>query len=208
MGEKLKKTYGWIDKQGKVVLKDEFSGAGEFVDGRAPAASGGRNWAYIDTDGNPVLPRKWTFQGARPFSEGLAAAAPKNPNRWMYLSIEGALVIQRVSLRVPRQALGQTVNEAEIGSAGDFHDGLAPILPAMMFDAKELIYIHADGTEAFAPGSDLGLEVCNRLPEFRDGLVQLLVADEGAECGGEGDTTHYVYLDTSGSIVLQEAGSE
>ena len=212
MGEGLKKSYGWIDSEGEVILNNEFSGAGEFVTERAPAASRGENWSYIDTDGNPMLPTKWTFNGARPFSEGLAAAEVK-PYRWMYISREGAIAIEHVSLRVPRDVIGKQLSEADIQAAGDFHDGLAPILPAKMFDAEELIYINPDGTEAFAPRSDQGLEVCNasRLPEFRDGLVQLLVAHEGAECAGaragqallEGASAHYVYLDTSGDIVLR-----
>ncbi len=217
MGEGLKKSYGWIDSEGKVILNNEFSGAGEFVSGRAPAASGGKySWAYIDTDGNSVLPSKWKFNGARPFSEGLAAAEVK-AYRWMYFKKEGTIAIDHVSLRGPREVIGEMLSEADIQAAGDFHDGLAPILPANMFDAQELIYIHPDGTEAFAPGSDQGLEVCSasRMPEFRNGLVQLLVADEGAECTGasagrallEGANAHYVYLDTSGNIVLQETAS-
>ena len=134
-----------------------------------------------------------------------------------WFSKEGAIAIDHVSLRVPREVIGEMLSEADIQAAGDFHDGLAAILPAKMFDAQELIYIHPDGTEAFAPGSDQALEVCNasRLPEFRNGLVQLLVADEGAECAGaragqallEGADAHYVYLDTSGNIVLQETAS-
>ena len=216
MGEGLKKSYGWIDSEGKVILNNKFSGAGEFVSGRAPAASGGEYWAYIDTEGNPVLPTKWKFNGARPFSEGLAAAEVK-AYRWMYFSREGAIAIDHVSLRVPREVIGARLSEADIQVAGDFHDGLAPILPAKMFDAQELIYIRPDGSEAFAPASDQGLEVCNasRLPEFRNGLVQLLVVDEGVKCTGaragqallEGTDAHYVYLDTSGNIVLQETAS-
>ena len=216
MGENLKESYGWIDKQGKLVLKDNFSGAGEFVDGRAPAASGGDWWAYIDAEGNPVIPRKWSFKGARPFSEGFAAAEAKQ-FRWMYFSTEGALAIERVTLIPPRQVIGKTVTELDIGAAGDFHDGLAPVIPSMMFDAEELIYIRPDGTEAFAPGSKHGLKVCQpwRLPEFRNGLLQLLVANKGAECAdampGQALTrgnAHYVYLDSSGDIVLQETNSK
>jgi len=216
MGANLKESYGWIDKQGKVVLKDDFSGAGEFVDGRAPAASGGDWWAFIDTEGNPVLPRKWAFKGARPFSEGLAAAEAKQ-FRWMYFDTKGAIAIDRVKLVPPRQVIGKTVSELNIGAAGDFHDGLAPVIPSMMFDAEELVYIRPDGTEAFAPGSRHGLNVCQpgSLPEYRDGLLQILVANEGAECGdaapGRANTrgnVHYLYLDTTGDIVLRELSSE
>ena len=214
MGDNLQESFGWIDAQGKVVLNDEFSGAGQFIDGRAPAASGGKySWAYIDTDGNPVLPDRWKFNGARAFSEGLAAAEVK-PYRWMYFNSEGSIQVENVTLTPPREVLGKTMNVAVFQAAGDFHNGLAPVFPAMMFDAEELIYVRPDGTEAFAPASKLGLTVCqaSSLPEFRDGLVQLLVADEGAECGDarpgqatvEGENVHYIYVDTAGTIVLQE----
>ena len=217
MGEGLKESYGWIDSQGNVILKDEFSGAGEFVEGKAPAASGGDYWAFIDSGGNPVLPNKWKFGGARPFSEGLAAVEVKS-YQWMYFSAEGVIAVEKVTLNPVRQVLGKSMQEAKIKSAGDFHDGLAPILPAMMFDAEELIYIRPDGSEAFAPASLLQVEVCQpyRLPEFHDGLLQLLVAGEGAECADatparilpKGSTAHYIYLDTSGNIVLQQADTE
>jgi hypothetical protein len=202
MGDRLAESFGWIDANGNVVLTDDFSGAGEFVDGKAPASSGGRpSWAYIDTEGNPVIPAKWTLYGARPFSEGYAAAKAKS-HQWMYFDAKGAVAFDKVSLRVTRDVLGKPKNEADIEVAGDFHDGLAPIRPMMMFDAAELIYVRPDGTEAFAPGTDLGLTVCQSLPEFHHGLVQLPVAEEGAECGG--DSGRYVYVDTAGNIVLQE----
>lgn len=214
MGDKLQESFGWIDSQGNLVINHEFSGAGEFVDGKAPAASGGDYWAYIDTQGNPVMPTKWKFRGLRPFSEGLAAVEFKT-SRWMYISTEGALAFDRVSLKVPREVHGEMFSEAEIHVAGSFHNGLAPVLPARMFDAEELIYIRPDGTEAFGAEYELGMVVCRlgwQLPEFRDGLVQLLVADKGEKCRGTDQArelltagkARYVYLDTSGKIVLQQ----
>jgi hypothetical protein len=217
MAPGLKESYGWIDSQGKVVLQDEFSGAGDFAEGMAPAASGGDNWALIDADGNPVMPRKWTLRRAKALSEGLAAVKIKS-RRWMYFSAEGAIAIEKVVLDPPREVTGQTRTEAELRAAGDFHDGLAPIIPKEMYSASELIYIHPDGTEAFAPGSKLGVVVCQQslLPEFRDGLVQLLVADSLEDCSNvmpnralaEGDRARFIYLDTSGNIVLQESKSK
>ncbi len=214
MGESLQDSYGWIDQGGEMILGNDFSGAGEFVDGRAPAAKNGRYaWAYIDLEGNPAIPDRWKFNGARAFSEGLAAAEVK-AYRWMYFSTEGAIAIDHVSLKLPREVIGNMISEADIEAAGDFHDGLAAILPAKMFYAQELIYIRPDGSEAFAPGSELGFEVCGfqSLPEFRDGLVQLLVADKGEKCTGveeenelfRAGKARYVYLDSSGNIVLQQ----
>ena len=215
MGENLQDSFGWIDAQGKLALNHKFTGAGNFVDENAPAASGGNYWAYIDLQGNPVLPTKWKFAGARPFSEGLAAARI-DTFRWFYFNIEGAIVIDRVKLKVIREWGGNMLNEVEIGAAGEFHDGLAPVQPAKISYDEPLIYIRPDGTEAFAPSSELGVVVCRiwSLPEFRDGLVQLLIADKGEKCNGveeeneliQAGKARYVYLDTSGNIVLQQKG--
>ncbi len=216
MGDNLQDSYGWIDQAGEMILDSDFSGAGEFVDGHAPAAKNGKySWAYIDLEGNPVLPDRWKFNAARPFSEGLAAAEVK-AYRWMYFSAAGAIAIDHVSLKTPREVIGNMMSEADIEAAGDFHDGLAAILPAKMFYAQELVYIRPDGSEAFAPGSELGVTVCGfqSLPEFRDGLVKLLIADKGEKCNGieeenellKAGKARYVYLDTSGNIVLQQKG--
>jgi hypothetical protein len=159
IGESLEESFGWIDAGGQLVLDDKFSGAGDFVDGHAPAASGGDWWAFIDTKGNPVMPTKWAFKNAKSFSEGFAAVEVKS-FRWMYFNTSGAIAIEKVTLDPARQVIGKTVTELGIGAAGDFHDGLAPVIPSMMFDAEELIYIRNDGTEAFAPGTRHGLEVC------------------------------------------------
>jgi hypothetical protein len=214
IGEGLKESYGWIDSRGKVVLKDEFSGAGEFVDGTAPASSGGDFWGFIDLDGNPVLPTKWKFASARPFSEGMAAVRI-DVFTWMYISRDG-IVIDKVTFKFPeKDRPGAAGEHGIISKAGSFHDGLAPVERKWGYlDDERLMFIRPDGSEAFAPGSHLGLKVCQpyRLPEFLDGLVQLLVADEGEECDDarlgqslpDGVGVHYIYLDTSGNIVLQE----
>ena len=210
----LTNSYGWIDSQGKVVLQDNFSGAGDFVNGKAPAAKGGRGegfYAYIDLEGNPVIPSKWKFYSAKPFSEGLAAA---RSNKHYYFDMKGAIVIDRVKLKVSREFNGKMLTEVEISEAGNFHDSLAPIRPDWISYDEPLIYIRPDGTEAFAPTSELGVVVCwnSRLAEFRDGLVQLLVADKGEACNGldeandliKAGKARYVYLDSSGNIVLQQ----
>lgn len=208
----LTNSYGWIDSQGKVVLQDNFSGAGDFVNGKAPAAIDGYGtWAYIDFEGNPVIPSKWKFYSAQPFSEGLAFA---RSDKYYYFDMKGAIAIDRVKLKVSREFNGKMLTEVEISEAGNFHDSLAPIRPDWISYDEPLIYIRPDGTEAFAPTSELGVVVCwnSRLAEFRDGLVQLLVADKGEACNGlyeandliKAGKAHYVYLDTSGNIVLQQ----
>jgi len=213
IGERLENSYGWIDAQGKMVLNNEFTGAGEFVNGKAPAASGGDYWAYIDLQGNPMLPSKWKYPKVRSFSEELAAVRI-DTFRWLYFNMDGAIAIDRVKLKVSRELRGETISEVEIGEAGDFHDGLAPIQPRQLAYYEPVIYIRPDGTEAFSPSLELGVVVCRawNLPEFHDGLLQLLAADEGEKCNGVAEENElikagkarYVYLDVSGNIVLQQ----
>lgn len=50
--------YGWIDTAGKVVIPRKYSGAGNFVDGLAPAAQRGNYWALMDETGEPRVPDK------------------------------------------------------------------------------------------------------------------------------------------------------
>ncbi len=54
----------------------------------------------------------------------------------------------------------------------------------------------------------------NSLPEFQHGLVRLLVANDGHQCNDVNNTmgnpanydkAHYVYLDTSGKMVLEQS---
>lgn len=70
-----KVLYGFINHQGKVVIKDQFDDAGAFHEQRAPVRSG-NEWTFIDTTGNqlPTTGKPAVFSRAREFSEGLAAA--------------------------------------------------------------------------------------------------------------------------------------
>lgn len=209
--------YGWIDASGDVVIPRQYSGAGNFVDGFAPAAIRSDLWALMDADGNPVIPSKWKYYGARSFSEGLAAIKI-NVFRWMYFS-EQALVIDKIAFKTPGQIeLGPPGEAGLIGEAGSFHDGLAPVRPKWASD-DEFLFIRPDGSEAFSPARDLRLKVCsvNPLPEFQRGLVRLLVANDGETCGETGadferrahyEKAHFVYLDTSGKIVVEQTWRE
>lgn len=63
--------YGFIDTEGKTVIKPQFDGAGIFSDGFAVVRVKD-DFGYIDTSGNIVI--KPQFKKALPFSDGLAYA--------------------------------------------------------------------------------------------------------------------------------------
>jgi hypothetical protein len=200
--------YGWIDTTGKVVIPRQYSGAGNFVDGLAPAAQGGDYWALMDDTGTPRVPDRWRFANMGPLSEGLVALNI-DVFTWYYMSGD-SIAITKIALKYPdRQREGVVGEHNIISKAGPFHDGLAAVEPKWGYLGDEqLMFIRPDGSEAFAPGRDLKLGVCpldslNPLPEFQNGLVLLKVtADTDCSVG------HHVYLDTTGKIVLEEPWRE
>lgn len=199
--------HGWIDANGGIVLEADFMGAGDFVDGLAPAATERESWGFIDPDGELVLPGKWTLRHARAFSDG-RALVDTGTYDWAYFDREG-LAFDRV--RLPNEG-----REAGFDESGDFRDGLAPVMTRENQRGR-LVYVDREGTVAFVPDNIDGLKVCNAasLPEFRNGLVQLLVADDGENCGATHtsglaayDQAHYVYLDQEGKPVLRQLSGE
>ncbi len=113
------------------------------------------------------------------------------------------IAFDKITYRAPSPTrLGPAAEAGIISRAGSFHDGLAPVSPKWPLADEAVIFVRPDGREAFVPARDLHLRVCSidPMPEFRDGLVRLLVANEG-EC----DNTHQIYLDTAGTIVLEES---
>lgn len=76
--------FGFLDKNGKTIIKPTYDGASSFSEGLACVASGAdekdgrpRKWTYIDNTGNTTIDGKYSF--GLPFSEGLAPVAK---GRW------------------------------------------------------------------------------------------------------------------------------
>jgi WG containing repeat len=61
--------FGYIDKQGKLVIKPAFDDARKFRDGLAPVNVGDK-WGYIDKSGKTVIQPQ--FEDAQSFESGLA----------------------------------------------------------------------------------------------------------------------------------------
>src|SRR2546422_9043624 len=62
--------YGFIDQEGRVVIKPQFDYASGFYEG-ASSVRIGEKWGYIDRHGTLMIEAK--FDRALSFSEGLAA---------------------------------------------------------------------------------------------------------------------------------------
>ena len=193
-------AWGIIDRDGKDIIEQEHASA---VDGQAPFTpySEGCTVANIFTDTSQ--PR------AAPFSDGLAQVWTDTFDIAFMDSNDFAFH----DVTVPAAEAGAPVR-AKINAAGAFHDGLAPVV-AEHDGITEFAYMNQQGEVAFVPDRLEGIALCDaRLrPEFRNGLVRLVVADNGESCSNqEGyldgaptyDAAHYVYLDTQGRVALRQ----
>ncbi|MEH1906742.1 WG repeat-containing protein [Nostoc sp.] len=66
---KLANKFGYINKEGNLIIEPQFDEADIFSEGLAPAQMGGK-WGYINQFGEFVIPPDLDF--AKPFSEGIA----------------------------------------------------------------------------------------------------------------------------------------
>jgi hypothetical protein len=109
----------------------------------------------------------------------------------------------------------ETGREVQIEMGGAFRSGRAPVKVTLAEDEPSVLaFIDTQGQVAFVPERLPDLAPCrmSRLPEFHDGLLRLLVADDGERCGegafGLGlpryTDAHYVYLDPDGQVVLRQ----
>lgn len=89
-GEKV----GFIDHNGKVIIKPQFSSTCSFSEGLACVRRGDGEtgaWGFINQSGAAVIPQQ--FGEARSFSEGLAAVK-NSDGQWGYIDKTGALIIK------------------------------------------------------------------------------------------------------------------
>ena len=82
--------YGYIDKNGKQVIKCQYGYAGDFCDGLARVEGVDGKWGYIDKSGKQVI--KCQYDYARDFSEGLAVVYAAG--RYGYIDKSGRQIIK------------------------------------------------------------------------------------------------------------------
>lgn len=84
----VNRKYGYINKQGKEIVKPQYGSAGEFSEGLAPVCNNGK-CGYLDLSGNEVVPFK--FDEAYEFSEGLARISIHN--KYGFINKVGEIII-------------------------------------------------------------------------------------------------------------------
>ncbi|MPM62470.1 hypothetical protein SDC9_109342 [bioreactor metagenome] len=87
--------YGYINKEGEIVIKPKFRRAGSFSDGMAAVVEKGGKYGYINYDGEWVIEPE--FREALAFREGLAPVKPAN--LFGYIDETGTVVIKPSWLR-------------------------------------------------------------------------------------------------------------
>lgn len=80
--------WGFIDKNGTLVVQHRFDNTGPMVEGLAPVEID-RKWGYVDPKGNVIIDAQ--FDEAEPFSEGLAA--DKKGGKWGHVDKTGRMAI-------------------------------------------------------------------------------------------------------------------
>ncbi len=173
----LNRKYGFIDKDGKVIVKPQFDRAGDFNEGMAQV-----KMIIQDTDNKTVIPKYgfinskgeyainlqtyWTTsEYSSPFCEGLLLITDKE-GKCGYINQEGKIVIN-----------------PQFTYAGNFSNGLAWVLQGEQFG-----YIDKEGKFVINPQF-------NRAYDF---------ASNGLAVVGQknGDDEKYGYIDKSGKFII------
>lgn len=68
--------YGYIDKEGKIIINPQFEAATVFMDGIALVLSSDNKYGYIGEDGKYII--NPSYKKATTFCEGLACVVPEN----------------------------------------------------------------------------------------------------------------------------------
>ncbi|MCR4932544.1 MAG: WG repeat-containing protein [Bacteroidales bacterium] len=102
------KGWGFIDKNGRLVIPCQWESAGGFSDGLASVRDNNDNYGYIDKSGRLVIPCIWK-KGWASFNEGLAYVGDNN-GKYGFIDKSGRIIIP-----------------CQYGRAKDFSEGLAAV---------------------------------------------------------------------------------
>ena len=201
--------YGWLDAQGNVILPVVYGRAGDFVGGLAPAETPDQYSAFINVDGEPVIPSKWTLYGAEAFSDDIALVKT-GPFDLAYIRADGNWAFRAAT----NAATGESLH---IISGGAFSEGLVA-LTVEINDVPVLVYADEEGNVAFVPSETIGAHVCSRpetpgVGQFRNGLARLMTASDPSACDvvfmwaelADYEGVEYVYVDHDGQVVMRSS---
>ena len=140
IGEFVEGKWGYIDKQGTLVIQPQFDTAGPFRNGLAVVAND-RKFGYIDKTGKIVIPLQFASAGS--FSEGLASVRIGDymAGKDGYIDEQGKIVIEpQFDSAFP---FNGGLADVRIGDKYGFIDKTGKIVIPPQFDFAELIFFGA-----------------------------------------------------------------
>jgi hypothetical protein len=183
--------WGYINNETQFVIQPKFRDARPFSEGLA-AVWDGRNWGYIDKDGNAVIPLQFHCHEIGPFREGLALVDGVG-------GIDAAIILREgrifVSIGyIDRSGKWVIRSRLHYWFSDDFSEGLVPVATSPKKSSKyghtwRYGYFDLSGKLSVKPQFD-------EAGSFSEGLAPARI---GPSCG---------YIDKTGKFVinLQFAG--
>ncbi|WP_171687551.1 WG repeat-containing protein [Paenibacillus planticolens] len=193
--------YGYIDRNGKIIIPIQYHEASSFSDGLA-LVKNDKHYQYIDKTGKVLIDASQYISG-KSFSEGLAAVAVQNKDRstveYGYIDTKGNMKIEPKYARaysfsegLAKVCVGDSINEYSIGYIDE--NGAYKIGPTLNDSYDETLiseglvpiangaggYMNKDGKVSIAPvvtkDNDNYLKH-NMAEEFRNGIAKVSLSD-------------------------------
>ncbi len=185
--------WGFINRQGGLVFKQQFDGAGDFCESLAEVQIGGK-WGYIDATGSVVIAPR--FDGVSQFSGGLATVALGK--KFGFIDRTGNWVVgAQFDLALPLSCgLGLVKLNGKFGYVDrDGKMAIAPQFDSASSFCEGLAYVESGGKKGFIDKK--GKIVTNlqidksTAATFSEGMAPVQIDGK------------YGYIDTSGKLAIQ-----
>jgi len=176
--------WGYINRQGEVVIKPRFLVAGDFSDGLAAAFRSKDGNGYINEKGQLVFADPEGCFCTRPFSEGLAAfsVGTGRDEKWGFLDKTGKVVI-----------------EPKYVEAWDFSEGLARVAVGGEWNLNQDRYRGSTWGYVDRSGHEIVKPTMSSASDFSGGLALIVrPLDKSSP-----EENRYAYIDKTGKIVFR-----
>lgn len=179
--------WGYIDKEGKVVIDFQYDGAMPFSEGRALVLKDDY-MGFIDKKGNEVIPCEYENIGQEGFQNGVARVYNQD-GEWGLIDRNGKVVVEFGKY----DRIGTISEEGIISVEGELNDDWT----------RESGYIDTKGNEIVSLSIDnLGLGY-----PF-EGLAVKSTAKYNDDSSSLSDTTYYGYVNSKQEIVIEQKYEE